>query len=139
MINELGRKDRSYFRIAEEISMLSDHRCKIGCVVVNNHHVISTGHNSASAAHGFQARLNKEFFKMESAGCKHAEVDALLPLINNHIDLSSATLYCYRRNGLAELAMSRPCPRCMKVIKQCGIKKLKYTTADGFATEVLKN
>lgn len=135
---EISKKDRSYFKIASEISEQSDHRCKIGCVVVNGHHIISSGHNSASNSHGFQARLNKQFFNMDSVGCKHAEIDALLPLIRNHIDLSGATLYIYRRNGLNELAMSRPCPRCMSVIKKYGIKKLKYTTPEGYAIEFLK-
>lgn len=135
---ELGKKDKSYFRVAANISEQSDHRCKLGCVVVNNHHIISTGHNSASDAHGMQVRLNKKFFNMDSAGYKHAEIDALLPLIRQHIDLSGATLYVYRKNGLNSLAMARPCPRCMSVIKNCGIKKIKYTTADGYAYELLK-
>ncbi len=136
-LTKLGKKDRSYFRIAATESILSDHRCRIGCVVVNNHHVIGTGHNSASDEHGFQVRLNKKFFNMENAGHKHAEIDALLPLIRQHIDLSAATLYVYRKNGLGKLAMSRPCPRCMSVIKECGIKKVKYTTPDGYAAELL--
>ena len=33
--------------------------------------------------------------------------------------------------------MSRPCPRCMKVIKSLGIKKLVYSTEDGVAKERL--
>lgn len=136
---ELSKKDKSYFKIASFASEQSDHRCKIGCVVVNNHHVLSTGHNSATDSHGFQARLNKKFFNMDSAGCKHAEIDALLPLIRSRVDLSKATLYIYRKNGLNSLAMSRPCPRCMSVIKECGIKRLKYTTPDGYAIETLTN
>lgn len=136
---ELGKKDRSYFRVAAEISELSDHRCQIGCVIVSNHHIISSGHNSQSSKHGFQVRLNKKFFNMESAGCKHAEIDALLPLIKSKTDLSKATLYVYRRNRLNELAMSRPCERCMSVIKECGIKKLKYTTPDGYALEIIRD
>lgn len=135
---KLSKKDQSYFKTAATVSMQSDHRCKLGCVVVNNHHIISTGHNSASDAHGMQVRLNKKFFNMDSAGYKHAEIDALLPLMRQKIDLSGATLYVYRKNGLNSLAMSRPCPRCMSIIKQCGIKKIKYTTPDGYAVEFLK-
>ena len=135
---ELGKKDKSYFKVAEAVSELSDHRCKIGCVVVNNHHIISSGHNSATASHGFQAKINKQFFNMDSKGCKHAEIDALLPLIRSHIDLSRATLYIFRRNGMDELAMSRPCERCMSVIQKYGIKRLKYTTPNGYASEIIR-
>lgn len=136
-ISKLSKKDRSYFKTAATVSEQSDHRCRIGCVVVNSHHIISTGHNSATDEHGFQVRLNKKFFNVETGGPKHAEIDALLPLIRQRVDLTNATLYIYRKNGLNHLAMSRPCPRCMSVIKQCGIKRLKYTTPDGFAIELL--
>lgn len=31
--------------------------------------------------------------------------------------------------------MSRPCPRCMELIKEQGIKKICYTTNDGYVDE----
>lgn len=135
---EISKKDRSYFRLAANISEQSDHKYKLGCVIVNNHHVISTGHNSATITHGMQARLDKKFFNTESAGCRHAEIDALLPLIHQKIDLTRATLYVFRRNKLNQLAIARPCPRCMSIIKSCGIKRIKYTTQDGYAFELLE-
>ena len=135
----LSKTKQAFFRVAEEMSKLSDHRCKIGCVVVNNHKIISSGHNSESKGHGFQKRLDEKFFNDgKSRGCKHAEVDALLPLINRHCDLKKATIYVFRRNRNGYISMARPCPRCMSVIKEQGIRKLEYTTQDGFASEVLR-
>lgn len=135
----IGGARRAYFRAAEAISKLSDHHYKIGCVVVANHRIISSGHNGGSNTHGFQKRLDDQFFKDEkSRGCKHAEVDALLPLIGKKLDLSRATVYVFRRNCRGELAMARPCPRCMSVIKSLGIRKINYSTPDGFAEEAIQ-
>lgn len=58
----LSLTQRSYFKIAKTISDLSDHRCRVGAVVVHKHHIISSGHNSASKTHAFQARLDKRTF-----------------------------------------------------------------------------
>lgn len=135
----LSKTKQAYFRAAEAMSRLSDHKCQLGCVVVNNHHIISSGHNSDSRGHGFQKRLDEKFFNDgKSRGCKHAEIDALLPLIRNRVDLTRATVYVFRKNKHNELAMARPCPRCMSIIKQQGIRKIEYTTDLGFASEVIK-
>ena len=135
----LSKTKQAYFRAAEAMSRLSDHKCQLGCVVVNNHHIISSGHNSDSRGHGFQKRLDEKFFNDgKSRGCKHAEIDALLPLIRNRVDLTRATIYVFRKNKHNELAMARPCPRCMSIIRQQGIRKIEYTTDLGFASEVLK-
>ena len=135
----LSKTKQAYFRAAEAMSRLSDHKCQLGCVVVNNHHIISSGHNSDSRGHGFQKRLDEKFFNDgKSRGCKHAEIDALLPLIRNRVDLTRATIYVFRKNKHNELAMARPCPRCMSIIKEQGIRKIEYTTDLGFASEVLR-
>ena len=134
----IGKAKRAYFKAAEGVSLLSNHRCRIGCVVVNGHKIISSGHNSASKTHAFQAKLDKSFFGCECAGLLHAETDALIPLIRNGIDLSSASLYVYRTMKDGSIGMARPCPRCMSVIKKCGIKYINYTTYDGYASETVE-
>ena len=136
---QLSKKKQAFFKAAEAMAMLSDHRCQLGCVVVNNHKIISSGHNSESNKHGFQKRLDEKFFNDgKSKGCKHAEIDALLPLINKRYDLTRATLYVFRKNKIGDLAMARPCARCMSIIKGQGIRKIEYTTDMGYASEVLK-
>lgn len=133
----LSGRERMYLKHAENISKFSDHRCKIGCVVVNQHKIVGCGHNSDITTHGFQARLDKEYFKCDSCGKVHAEIAALIPLIKSGTDLTNATLYTFRRKKDGSFGMSRPCPRCMKVIKSLGIKKLVYSTEDGVAKERL--
>lgn len=132
----LSNKDFTYFSVARDISLLSDHRCQMGCVIVDHHRVISSGHNSMTKSHPVQMELDNKFFP----GCPnkaplHAEVSAMVPLIKRHYDLSSATLYVFRKDKKNHLAMSRPCQRCMSLLKKYGIRKIKYTTPDGFASE----
>ena len=128
--------DISFFRIAKEMSNLSDHHYKLGCVVVRGHRIISSGHNNKTKGHPIQAKLDKQFFGLDNClKHTHAEVATLVPLIKRHEDLSDCTLYIYRQNALGQSAMARPCPRCMQLIKQQGIKKIKYSTDDGFAVE----
>lgn len=131
----LSRKEKVFFKVAKDVSELSDHHYQLGCVVVDHHHVISSGHNSRTKCHKMQADLDYKFFGVASRGPVHAELEALLPLIKKNVDLSGATVYVYREDKHQHIAAARPCPRCMSLIKKCGIKRIKYTTYDGFATE----
>lgn len=134
----LGKSKIAYFNAAKSIATLSNHRCKIGCVVVKGHKIISSGHNSASKTHAFQTKIDKNFFGCECAGLLHAETDALLPLIKDRVDLINTSIYIYRKMNNNMIGMARPCPRCMSIIKKCGIKNINYTTPDGFASETIK-
>ena len=135
----ISKSERAYFNAARDISKLSDHRQQLGCVVVNNHHIISSGHNSATKCHRIQAQLDKQFFGDECClGPIHAELDALRPLIKSKADLTTSTIYVYREHRNGGTAMARPCPRCFQLIKSCGIKKIKYTTEEGFASESIE-
>lgn len=136
--SQIGGAKKAYFKTAKNISMLSNHRCKMGCVVVNGHRIISSGHNSATKTHAFQSKIDSHYFGCDCAGYLHAETDALLPLINSGVDLSRASIYVYRNMKDGEKGMARPCPRCMSIIKSVGIKKINYSTPDGFAEEIIQ-
>lgn len=135
---DIGGAKRAYFRVAENIATLSNHRVKMGCVVVSGHRIISSGHNSATKTHAIQSKVDSSYFGCSCAGYLHAEVNALLPLMNGKWDLSRATLYVYRKMGNGSRGLARPCPRCMKVIKSLGVKKINYSTPDGFAEETIR-
>lgn len=136
-MNNMSKTDRSFFKSAKSIAELSDHRCKIGCVIVDKHRIISSGHNSNTKCHPIQYNIDTKFFECNCNGKIHAETDALIYLMKIKYDCSRATLYTYREYPDGSLAMSRPCPRCMQLIKQAGISRIKYTTTEGYATEVL--
>lgn len=136
MGSNLSRKEMAYFSAAKAMATLSDHKQQLGCVVVDGHKIISSGHNSRTKNHTMQAAIDKKFFQRDNCkGPVHAELDALLPLIKRKYNLTNATLYVYRQNALGMPAMARPCARCMNLIKTYGIKKMKYTTPEGYATE----
>lgn len=137
-MSNLSKTERSFFKMAQAASMLSDHRCQIGCIIVDKHRVISSGHNSDNKCHSIQAQLDTKHFNCYCTGKIHAETAAILPLLKTKSDYSRATLYTYRETRNGKLTMSRPCPRCMELIKQIGITKIKYTTDDGYATEYLE-
>ena len=134
----LSKKERSFFTSAKSIAALSDHRCKIGCIIVDKHRIISSGHNSNTKCHPLQAKIDTKFFNCFSTGKLHAETSAILPLLKNNEDYSRATIYTYREHADGSLANARPCARCMQLIKQLGITRVKYTTEDGYATEYLE-
>ena len=131
----MTKTEKSFFNAARAVSELSDHKHKLGCVVVLGHRIVSSGHNSKTKCHKLQAMLDKEVFGDESFGPLHAEVDALLPLIKRRINLSRASIYIYREHKDGTLALAHPCSRCMRLIKQCGVKRIYYTTNDGYAVE----
>lgn len=135
----MTKRQLNYFRQARDASYMSDFtRVHIGAVIVHKHKVISKGCNSATRTHKIQAELNKKRFDENSTGMLHAEVAALLPVVNR-VDLTGATIYVYRENMLGDIAMCRPCKGCMAFIRACGIKKIYYTTSEGFAEEHLED
>ena len=133
----LGKSELSYLNCAKQISTQSNHRYKIGCVVVSGHRIISSGCNSDTKTMPIQAKLDSEHFNCECAGKVHAETEALLYFIRHHISLNGATLYTYRERKDGTYGCARPCHRCMQLIKLVGIRKIVYTTNDGVAKEKL--
>ena len=129
----------AYFAAAKAVSKLSDHkRYKIGAVVVMNHRIISSASNSDSKTHPLQKKYDKYRFTEDGDHKRHAELGALVPLIHENMDLSSASMYVYREHKDNGLGMARPCKSCMQLIKDVGIKKIFYTTEDGYAYERLR-
>lgn len=137
-MSQLSRTERSFFKAAQSMSYLSDHRCRIGCIIVDKHRIISSGYNSNTKCHPVQAEIDTRHFNCYCTGKIHAETRALIPFLRNKQDLSRATVYTYRELKDGTLAMARPCPRCISLIKSLGISKIKYTTDKGFAVEFLE-
>ena len=133
----ITKKQRTYFDIARKISELSDHpQYKIGCAVVLGHRIISSSCNSNTKTHPMQKKYNRYRFPVDQGNhMLHAEVRALLPLLNSKIDLSRAEIYTYRVHKNGKLALSKPCDGCRELIKSCGICTIGYTTDDGFIVE----
>lgn len=133
---ELTKKDRAYFNVAKEVSKLSDFpRVQIGACAVYKHKVISTGYNSQRTS-PLQKRYNRYRFTADTNHTCHAEVSCLKPLIGRtDIEFKNVDLYVYREYHNNELALSRPCIGCMKLISDLGVRNIYYTNHCGFSHE----
>lgn len=129
-----------FFNIAREVSFLSDFkRARVGAIVVDGNRVISTGHNSQKTS-TVQERYNRYRHFEDLNGSLprvHAEIAALTPLLKQRADLSHSSIYVYRELRDGTRSCARPCPACMQLIHDLGIKNIYYTDWNGsFVKEV---
>lgn len=134
--------DSHLFGLARECSFNSDYsgcgKPKIGCVVALKGAVIARGWNG-DKTHTVQDKYNSYRYK-DSKGkympskC-HAEISALSKIKYLDADFGKIEIFIYRELKSGQTALARPCPSCMAMIRDLGIKKIHYTTPDGVATE----
>lgn len=135
-MNTIGKAREAYFAAAKAISELGTFpRIKIGCVAVYKHKIISSGFNSCKTS-PIQKKYNAYRFSANTPHYLHAEVSCLKPLIGRKdIDFKNVELFLYRENAKHELALSRSCPSCMRLISDLGIRYINYTTDNGYCLE----
>lgn len=134
----ISQRDLRYFDVARSVAMTSSYkRIKVGAIVVLKKQIISVGVNSYKT-HPLQKYYNKyRDIPDDSNHTLHAEMEAILR-VPKDLGLEDAILYSYREHPLThQLANSRPCPSCMALIKSKGVRKLCYTTEDGYCYELL--
>lgn len=138
----LSKKDLCFLNCAKEVAKLSNFYCKVGCVVVQNNSIISSG-VSSSKTHPLQLKYNVYRFGYSyNSKCipsVHAEISALSKLVNHETnnDFSNLKVYVYRIRNKTDKGMARPCAACMALIKKLGIKTVVYSTNEGYAKELL--
>ena len=133
---------KRYMNIAKEVSKLSTfRRVHIGVVVVYRKQIIGVGYNSykthplsAEYAH-YRYDTTRQYLHH---GSLHAEMSALIPVAKMDIDFSKVRVYVYRAGRDGKERMSRPCKSCMAYIKSLGIRRVIYTTNDGYCDEELE-
>ena len=132
--------DYKYFEKARQVAQLSDYyKTHIGCIAVYHGNIISIGCN-CNKTHPAQKYYNRFRKKSEDLLPKlHAEINCINQIKNSDINFSKVKLYIYRIRKDQPFGLSRPCPSCMAVIKDIGIKDIYYTTNDGYAHERIKN
>lgn len=107
----------SYFKLAESEAWKSNHRIKIGAVLVHNGRPINTAHNIVGKSHP----RTKWFI--------HAEHNALLGI--HRKDLTGSEMYVFRVNSFGRRGNCRPCDNCRLLMKEVGVKKVFYTNSEG--------
>ena len=134
----LTKTQQSFFRAADAVASLSNHnQSKLGCVLVDKHRIISSGHNSSTRCSPIQKQMDAARFGFSDKhrGPVHAETACLLPLIKQRADLSRSELYIVRRHKDGSLALSRPCSGCMSLLRAVGIRRVFFTVEGGYAVE----
>lgn len=130
----MTKKEKSFFNIAKEVSHLGNyHRTKVGAVVVEKNHILSTGFNSKKTRplqHKYNFYRNLDDYE-NSIAMQHAEIDALSPLVGKEIDWDKISIYIYRELKNGQRACSRPCAACSRLIKDLGIKEVFYINEYG--------
>lgn len=132
------KKQQSFFRVADAVASLSDHKqTKLGCVLVDKHRIISSGHNSSTRCSPLQKQMDTARFGFpdQHKGLVHAETACLLPLIRQGYDMSRSDLYIVRRHKNGSLALSRPCPGCMSLLRASGVRRVFFSVEGGFSEE----
>ena len=135
----ISKKDIRMLKHALDVSDMSDFpKYHIGCVVALKGKVLNASFNSEKT-HPLQKIFNKQRFSCDNTPHSlHAEIHALALLQNEDIDWKNVTVYIGRkRRKDGENGMARPCPTCMRMMKELGIKHIIYTTDFGVAEEVL--
>ena len=132
------------FEAAKKASQNADYTggngVKLGCVIVYKGAVLAKGCNS-DKTHPMQDKYN--IWRFKNCGNRylpskcHAEINCISKIKYLDIDFSAAHIYVYRELKNGKKAMARPCPACINALKQLGIKKIHYSTTDGYATEKL--
>lgn len=132
------KKQQSFFRVADAIASLSDHnQAKLWCVLVDKHRIVSSGHNSATRCSLLQKQMDTSRFgpSDKHRGPVHAETACLLPLIRQGYDMTRSDLYIVRRHRNGSLALSRPCPGCMSLLRANGVRRVFFSVEGGYAVE----
>ena len=133
------------FKLARKVSFSADYtgcaHAKVGCIVVYKGTILAKGFNS-DRTHTMQAYYNKWRYKEEDNNYLpakiHAEIRALQKIQYLDIDFSKVHVFVYRETKQGKIAMARPCSSCMAALRQMGIKKIHYTTDQGYAYEQLQ-
>jgi len=115
-------KETGFFKLARSVSFHSTHnRVHIGCVIVKNGKPVSVGFNQ-SKTHPMYKRINAPNVPFIQG--IHAEMAAIA---SARTDLTGTVAYVYREDRKGEIADSKPCPACQRLLEMAGVEKVYFT------------
>ena len=105
----LSKRERRYLEIAMQMAHNSSGNHKHGAVVVKSGRILGKGSNSYVTA-------------------RHAEANACGQ--NWRSELAGATVFVVRLRRNQLVGLSRPCPECEKMLRECKVHRVIYSTND---------
>lgn len=110
----------------------------LGAVAVFHGIVIAKGWNQ-NKTHTLQQQYNRYRYNVKQQKyCPskiHAEMDIITKIRHLDIDFGKVEVYIYRQTRDGEKALARPCAACQRALRDLGIKKVCYTTEEGYCEE----
>jgi dCMP deaminase len=110
----LSHWDRRFLRIAEEVRLWSkDPGTKVGCVLVSNRRILSTGYNGfpQTISDNLERYIDREY---KLSVTIHAEANAILNAAKNGTKVEGSTLY----------VTFPPCSQCASAVIQAGVAQV---------------
>ncbi len=110
----ISRWDVRFLRIAEEVRFWSkDPGTKVGCVLVNDRRILSTGYNGfpSTISDDLERYIDREY---KLSVTVHAEKNAILNAAKNGTKVEGSTLY----------VTFPPCSQCASAVIQAGVAKV---------------
>lgn len=117
-------RTQRFFELARKLALKSPSYHKLGCVIAHRNKVLSVGFNDMSKTH---PKANSPFKTL------HAEIDALIGLQR----ADGCDAYVYRELKDGTFAMAKSCAACELALRKIGIKRIFYTTNNGWDVMVL--
>jgi deoxycytidylate deaminase len=115
------------FRIASKEAAKSQHKHRLGAVIVKGERILATGFNQLRPS----SRLKTTTL--------HAEAAAILKLLKEGrlASLAGSEIYVSRFTAGGSIGLARPCSNCLDLCRSVGIRRVHYTTslAEGTLTE----
>ena len=135
-----------YFKFAREAAQWADYKGTrsapaIGAIAVYKGSIVADAWNTNKTS-PLQARYNVYRYEPADTPCKaHCETQLIQKLrwkFGDSLDWTKVQVYLYMEYKDGRLGPSRPCSSCMALLRDLNIKKIMYTTEDGFAEEKIK-
>lgn len=104
-------------------------RASVGCVLVREHRILTTGYNGAPRGVAHCAEVGCTLVNEHCLRATHAEANAVVQGALHGVSLQGATAYCTHQ----------PCVGCSKLLISAGVTKIVYDEAypDVFASQLL--
>ena len=125
------------YELAKSASLRSDfYKCHTGAVAIYGNKVLAYGWNSEKLSL-MQARYNTKTRGFDGHKYKssiHAEMMVVNKIKYLDVDFSQVRIFVWR--GKNNPMLSKPCKACEKAMRDLGIKKVFYTGANSYISEI---
>ena len=126
-----SKTTKKHIELAERVANQSIYSSfKHGAVLTKSGAVINASCNK-NGFNSFGARFRKKEYGRATL---HAELGAILNVERSKTE--GSTVYVVRVNKKGEKRLSKPCHMCQSALQYCGIKKVIYSTNEGY--EIIK-